>query len=53
MKRSMMQVYIVGSDKAVPLYLKAFDAKLMCSYPNEDGTFAHAELDIYGQTRSR
>lgn len=49
MKRSMMQVYVQGSDKAVPLYQKAFDANLVCAYPNEDGTFAHSELDIYGQ----
>ncbi len=49
MKRSMMQVYAKGSDKALTLYQKAFGAKLVSSYPNEDGTYGHAELDVYGQ----
>lgn len=49
MKRSMMQTYVKGSDKAVALYQKAFDAELVSSYPNADGTFYHAELDVYGQ----
>ncbi len=49
MYRSMMQVYVNESDKAVELYQKAFDAELVASYPNDDGTFMHAELDIYGQ----
>lgn len=49
MKRSMMQVYVKQSDKAVALYQKAFDAKLISSYPNPDGTYFHAELDVYGQ----
>ena len=49
MKRSMMHAYVKGSDKAVELYQKAFDAKLVSSYPNSDGTLYHAELDVYGQ----
>lgn len=49
MKRSMMQAYVKGSDKAIELYQKAFNAKLVSSYPNPDGTFYHAELDVYGQ----
>lgn len=49
MERSMMQVYVKGSDKAVALYQKAFDAKLVSSYPNPDGTFYHSELEVYGQ----
>ena len=49
MKRSMMQVYVKGSDKAVAVYQSAFDAKLVASYPNDDGTYGHAELDVYGQ----
>lgn len=49
MYRSMMQVYVKGSDRAVGLYRKAFDAGLTASYPNPDGTFMHAELDVYGQ----
>jgi PhnB protein len=49
MKRSMMQAYVTRSDKAVALYQKAFDATLISSYPNSDGTFYHAELDIQGE----
>lgn len=49
MKRSLLQAYIIGSDKAVTFYQKAFDAPLTASYPNEDGTFMHAEIDIQGQ----
>jgi len=45
----MMQVYVRGSDKAVALYQKAFGAKLVVSHPNDDGTYMHAELDVYGQ----
>ena len=49
MRRSMMQVYVKSSDKAVAFYQKAFDAALVASYPHDDGTFMHAELDVYGQ----
>jgi len=49
MYRSMMQVYVKESNKALEFYQKAFDAKVMGIYPNEDGTLAHSELDIYGQ----
>lgn len=49
MKRSMMQVYVIRSNEAVALYQEAFDAVLLCSYPNEDGTLLHSELDIQGE----
>ncbi|WP_315110039.1 VOC family protein [Clostridium intestinale] len=49
MKRSMMQAYVTRSDEAVALYQKAFDAALISSYLNEDGTFFHSELDIEGE----
>jgi PhnB protein len=49
MKRSMMQAYVTRSDEAVALYQEAFDAVLISSYPNEDGTFYHSELDIQGE----
>lgn len=49
MKRSMMQAYVTRSNEAVALYQKAFDAVLISSYPNEDGTFFHSELDIEGE----
>lgn len=49
MKRSMMQAYVTRSDEAVALYQKAFNAVLSASYPNDDGTYMHAELDIEGE----
>ena len=49
MLRSMMQVYVKGSAEAVQLYQKAFDAKLMSEYKNDDGSYMHAELDVFGQ----
>ena len=49
MKRSMFQTYVRGSDEAVKLYQAAFDAQLLDSYPNPDGTYYHSELDVYGQ----
>jgi PhnB protein len=49
MKRSMMQVFVVGSDKALEFYRNAFDAEVLCSYPDSKGLLMHAELDVYGQ----
>ena len=49
MHRSMMQVYVRRSDLAAALYQKAFNAEFVARYPNPDGTYAHAELDVYGQ----
>lgn len=49
MKRSMFQTYVKGSGRAVALYQAAFDAELLDSYLNEDGTYYHSELDVYGQ----
>jgi PhnB protein len=50
LKRSMLQVYVKGSVEAVELYQRAFDAKLGLTGKNADGSFMHAELDVYGQT---
>lgn len=49
MKRSMMQAYVVNSNEAVALYQTAFNAQLISSYKNDDGTFFHSELDIEGE----
>ena len=49
MKRSLMQIYVKESDKAVEFYQRAFDAPLTVSYQHNDGTFMHAEIDIQGQ----
>ena len=52
MIRSMMQVYVKGSKEAVELYQKAFEAKLISEYKNDDGSYYHSELDVYGQILS-
>ena len=49
MLRSVFQIYVKESDKAVEFYKKAFNAELLCAYPNDDGTYMHAELDVFGQ----
>ena len=49
MKRSALQVFVKESGKALEFYREVFDAKILCSYPNSDGTLAHSELDVYGQ----
>lgn len=49
MLRSMMQVYVKNSVEAVELYQKAFDAKIVSEYKNENGTYMHAELDVFVQ----
>jgi len=46
----MMQVYVKDSGQAIQFYRDAFDAIIICDHRNDDGTVAHAELDIYGQT---
>ncbi len=45
----MMQIYIKGSIEAVKFYQKAFDAKLVSEHKNDDGSYMHAELDVFGQ----
>jgi len=49
MHRSMMQVYVKESNKALEFYQKAFDAKIVADHRHENGTIAHAELNVYGQ----
>jgi PhnB protein len=44
-----MQVFVKESNNALEFYKKAFDAKVLCTYPNSDGTLMHSELDVYGQ----
>jgi PhnB protein len=45
----MFQIYVKGSIEAVELYQKAFDAKIVSEYKNENGSYMHAELDVFGQ----
>lgn len=49
MKRTLMQVYVKGSEEAVKLYQRAFGAPLVAAYQNDDGSYMHAELDVFGQ----
>lgn len=45
----MMQIYAVGSVEAAALYVEAFGATLTRSDKNADGSYLHAELDVFGQ----
>ncbi len=49
MLRSMMQIYVKGSVEAVNIYQKAFNAKILALYPDENGGYMHSELNAYGQ----
>ena len=49
MKRSMMQVYVKNSSHALLFYQEAFNAEVLCQYPNKDGSLMHSELNIEGQ----
>jgi len=49
MKRSMMQIYVKDSNRALLFYQEVFGAELLCKYPAEDGTLMHSELNIEGQ----
>ena len=49
MNRSAIQVFVKDSGSALEFYKKAFDAKVLGVYPNEDGTLMHSEIDVYGQ----
>ena len=49
LKRSMFGAYINGSIEAVEFYKKAFKTELGFNVQNEDGSYMHAELDIFGQ----
>lgn len=49
MSGSMMQVFVKGSTEAVELYRKAFDAELLCAFPDDSGGYMHSELNVFGQ----
>ena len=49
MLRSMMHVYVKDSGQAIQFYQKAFNAELLCSYPDNGEPLSHGELNIYGQ----
>ena len=49
MLRSMMQVFVKGSVEAVNFYQKAFNAEVLCTYPNDNGEYMHSEINAHGQ----
>lgn len=49
MNRSMLQIFVKGSDKALEFYRNVFDAKVLCTYSNSDGTLMYSELNVFGQ----
>jgi len=48
--KTMVSTYVNGSDEAIELYQKAFDAELGYTMPSKekDCKYYHAELNIYG-----
>ena len=52
MKRIMFQAYVKDSAGAVALYQRAFGATLGDHVKNDDGSFYHSELEMYGQILS-
>lgn len=46
MKRSMMQVYVKDSKKAVDKYVTAFGGEILSKHMNEVGGYYHCEIKI-------
>jgi len=50
LKRTMLQLNLVGCDEAMKLYREAFDGKMLCVHRNPgDNRVAHAEMEAFGQ----
>lgn len=49
MLRSILQIYVKGSEEAFEFYKKAFDAEIGFQDVDENGTVIHRELDVCGQ----
>ena len=49
MHRSMMHAYVKNSGQAIKFYQKAFNAEVLCSYPDNGEPLSHGEINIYGQ----
>ena len=49
MFRSILQIYVNGSDEAFEFYKKAFNARIGFQDVDENGTVIHRELDVCGQ----
>ena len=49
MFRSILQIYVKGSDEAFEFYKKAFDAEIGYQDVDENGKVIHRELNLCGQ----
>lgn len=49
MLRSILQIYVKGSNEAFEFYKKAFGAQVGYQEVDEHGTIIHRELDLMGQ----
>ncbi|MCL2407834.1 MAG: hypothetical protein FWC95_07895 [Defluviitaleaceae bacterium] len=49
LKRTMIQLYIEKCDEAIKFYQEAFNGKMRCDHRNDDGSVAHAEMEVFGQ----
>ncbi|MHB8130935.1 MAG: VOC family protein [Mobilitalea sp.] len=49
MFRSILQIYVKGSNEAFEFYKKAFDAQIGFQDTDENGVVIHRELNICGQ----
>lgn len=46
MKRSILQVYVKDSKKAVNIYLEAFEGEVVSEFLNDSGGYYHCEIKI-------
>lgn len=49
MFRTILQIYVKGSNEAFEFYKRAFDAKIGYQDIDENGVIIHRELDVCGQ----
>ncbi len=49
MFRSILQIYVKGSEEAFEFYKRAFDASIGFQDIDENGVVIHRELDVCGQ----
>lgn len=49
MLRSLLQIYVKGSDEAFEFYKRAFDAEIGYQDVDENGIIIHRELNVCGQ----
>lgn len=49
MLRSIMQIYVKNSKEAMIFYQKAFGATISNIHKNDDGSYMHVEMNLFGQ----